>query len=237
MKNILVLLLASVLSMSCKTPDKVLVFTKTEGFRHDSIETGVKTLQQLGEENGFEVTHTEAANMFSVHNLKQYNLVVFLNTTGNVLNSDQEEAFENYIKNGGSFVGVHSATDTEYKWPWYGKLVGAYFLSHPEQSKAEITVIDANHQSTRHLPNPWSHFDEWYNFKTISPNINILLMLDETSYKGGENGNNHPIAWYQEYDGGRMFYTGLGHTKASYANPVFRKHLLGGMLYCLKRKR
>lgn len=215
--------------------DKVLVFTKTAGYRHESIETGVETLVELGKQNRFDVTHSEDSLVFTVENLSQYKLVIFLSTTGDILNENQQNAFEAYIKNGGNFMGIHAAADTEYDWPWYGKLVGAYFLSHPDQSNAEIIKIDHTHQSCKHLPEKWLRYDEWYNYKNISPDINVLLELDETTYKGGENGTHHPIAWYHEYEGGRVFYTGMGHTKESYSEPDFKKHLLGGILYCLNR--
>ncbi|WP_372754859.1 ThuA domain-containing protein [Mariniflexile sp.] len=234
MKSILIVVVLFFI-VSCRTTDKVLVFSKTTGFRHESIETGIKTIQALGKENNFEVTNTEDAQQFSVENLKQYKLVVFLNTTGDVLNDDEEKAFETFIKNGGSFMGIHSATDTEYDWPWYGKLVGAYFLSHPEQATATLIRVNENHPSTKHLPEQWVHYDEWYNFKSFNQDISVLLRLDESSYDGGVHGDYHPIAWYHEFDGGRSFYTGLGHTNESYAVPEFKQHLLGGILYCLIR--
>jgi hypothetical protein len=215
--------------------DKVLVFTKTTGYRHESIETGVETIVQLGKQNSFEVTHSEDANVFTEENLSQYKLVIFLSTTGDILNDDQQKAFETFIEKGGNFMGIHAAADTEYDWPWYGKLVGAYFLNHPDKSNAEIIKIDHKHQSSKHLPERWARYDEWYNYKSISPDINVVLELDETTYKGGENGPHHPISWYHEYEGGRAFYTGMGHTKESYAEPDFKKHLLGGILYCLNR--
>ncbi|MDW5289495.1 ThuA domain-containing protein [Formosa sp. PL04] len=215
--------------------DQVLVFSKTEGYRHQSIELGVKTLEELGAENNFVITHTEDAKVFNSEALKAYKLVIFLNTTGDVLNNQQQDAFKTFINNGGSYLGVHAASDTEYDWSWYGQLVGAYFVSHPKSCEANLIITDANHQSTKHLDAEWEHFDEWYNFKNISPDIKPLIMLDETSYEGGENGDFHPIAWYQEFDGGRAFYTGLGHTLEAYEDPDFRLHLLGGIDYCLKR--
>ena len=215
--------------------DKVLVFTKTTGYRHESIETGVETIAQLGKQNNFEVIHSEDANVFTEENLSQYKLVIFLSTTGDILNDGQQKAFEFFIKNGGNFMGIHAAADTEYDWPWYGKLVGAFFLNHPDKSNAEIIKVDDAHQSCKHLPERWLRYDEWYNYKSISPDINVVLELDESTYKGGENGPNHPIAWYHDYEGSRSFYTGMGHTKESYAEPDFKKHLLGGILYCLKR--
>ena len=138
---------------------------------------------------------------------------------------------EHYIQSGGGYVGIHAATDTEPNWPWYGKLVGAYFKSHPKPQTATMTVVDNNHRSTAHLNNQWQRYDEWYNFQALNPQVNVLLSLDETSYQGGKNDKNHPIAWYHEYDGGRAFYTGGGHTNKSYAEPEFLQHLLGGILY------
>ncbi|MEY8020273.1 ThuA domain-containing protein [Muriicola sp. SD30] len=216
------------------TPE-ILVFTKTEGYRHKAIEKGVRTLQELSKESSFSVTQTENSNDFNKENLAQYSLVIFLSTTLDVLNEEQQQAFTQYINQGGNYMGVHAATDTEYDWPWYGKLAGAYFKSHPEQQEATINVVDRAHASTAHLGETWVHFDEWYNFKELNPDVKVLMQLDESSYSGGENGDFHPIAWYHEYEGGRSFYTGLGHTEESYDDPDFQKHLLGGIFYCLGR--
>ena len=215
--------------------DLVLVYTKTNGYRHKSIEKGVNTLKFLGLQNDFVISHTEDSLAFNTENLKKYDLVIFLSTTQDILGAEQEEAFKNYINNGGSFMGIHAAADTEYEWPWYGELVGAYFKSHPNQQEAKIDVVDKSHPATSHLNDSWMHFDEWYNYKNINPSLNVLMRLDESSYEGGENGDNHPIAWYHEFDGGRAFYTGLGHTHESYDDPNFQKHLIGAIRWCLDR--
>lgn len=224
---------------SIKMPELVLVFTKTSGYRHASIEKGVQTLRELGRENGFVALQTESSEDFNDSNLKNYKLVVFLSTTMDVLNDDQQRAFEKYIKNGGAYFGIHAAADTEYDWPWYGKLVGGYFESHPNDPNvldAKIDVLRKDHPSTSHLNDTWSRSDEWYNYKNLNPNLTVLLNLDENSYSGGTNGANHPIAWFHEYDGGRAYYTGGGHTDASFDEPAFRKHLLGAIEWCLKRQ-
>lgn len=234
MKCLIIFILAWLTNVN-PPADQVLVFSKTGGYRHKSIEIGVKTLEELGAEDNFVITHTEDAKVFNSEDLKAYKLVIFLNTTGDVLNNEQQNAFKTFINNGGSYLGVHAASDTEFEWPWYGELVGAYFISHPKSCEANLIITDANHQSTKYLDTEWKHFDEWYNFKNINPNIQPIIMLDETSYEGGENGDFHPISWYQEFDGGRSFYTGLGHTIESYDDPDFRAHLLGGINYCLKR--
>lgn len=215
---------------------KILVFSKTAGFHHESIAVGIPAIQKLGAENGFAVDVTLDSTQFTPDNLKQYAAVVFLNTTGNVLSETQQTAFEHYIQGGGGFVGVHSATDTEYDWPWYGKLVGAYFLKHPEQQEATLRIADRKSIATRHLPATWTRKDEWYNFKAINPDLKVLITLDESTYKGGSNGDFHPMAWYHDYDGGRAFYTGLGHVDASYTDPLFLRHLLGGIQYAAGQK-
>lgn len=214
--------------------NKVLVFHKTDGFYHNSIPTGIRTLKNLGDQNDFEVTATDDAAIFSEENLKTYNLVIFLNTTGNVLNENQEKAFEHYINGGGNFFGIHSAADTEYDWQWYGDLVGAYFTSHPAIQKAEVKVVKPAHPTVAHLPETWSRTDEWYNYKDIHGGIEELLMLQENSYEGGTNGDYHPIAWFQELEGGgRAVYTGGGHTKESYSEADFREHLLQCIFFAM----
>ncbi|TDC63105.1 ThuA domain-containing protein, partial [Streptomyces hainanensis] len=208
----------------------VLVFSRTAGFRHDSIDEGVAALRELGAGNNFTVTATEDPAAFNAGNLARYEAVVFLHTTGDVLNAAQQTAFEGYIGGGGGYLGVHAAADTEYGWPWYGGLAGAWFASHPAIQPATITVEDHGHPATAHLGATWRRTDEWYNFRANPrPAVNVLLSLNESSYSGGTMNGDHPIAWYHEYAGGRAFYTGLGHTAASYAEAAFRAHLLGGL--------
>ena len=213
---------------------KILVFTKTEGFYHSSILAGVQAIQRLGQEKSVSVDTTSDAEFFSLRNLKKYDAVVFLNTTGDVLNDRQQDSFQRYISRGGGFVGIHAAADTEYDWPWYNQLVGAYFLSHPQQQQARLFVRDSLHPATRHLSTVWPRWDEWYNYKSIQPHIKVLIALDESSYIGGTNGSFHPISWCHEFNGGRAFYTGLGHTDASYTDPIFLQHLWGGITYAMK---
>jgi cytochrome c len=214
-------------------PPRILVFSKTTGYRHESIGEGHAALRKLCKENGYMIDSTEDASDFTEKNLKRYAAVVFLSTTGNLLEPAQKADFQRYIQAGGGFVGVHAATDTEYGWKWYGAMVGGYFQSHPAQQDADLHVKDHNHPATKHLPETWRRFDEWYNFKELNPKVNVLLTIDEKSYKGGENGDNHPMSWWHDYDGGRAFYTALGHTKESYVDPVFLQHLLGGLKYAI----
>ncbi|BCJ63703.1 ThuA domain-containing protein [Polymorphospora rubra] len=217
-------------------PYDVLVFSKTAGFRHDSIPIGIQTIRDLGAANNFTVTATEDAAAFTTANLNQYEVVVFLNTTGDVLNASQQTAFESYLAGGRGYVGVHAAADTEYGWSFYGNLVGGYFASHPAIQQANIRVEDRSHAATAHLPQTWTRTDEWYNYQTNPRSgAKVLATLDESSYSGGSMGADHPIAWCKTYGGGRSFYTGGGHTQASYAEPAFRTHLLGGIRYAAGR--
>lgn len=216
---------------------RILVFSKTAGFHHSSIKVGVAAIQKLGLTNKFEVDTTIDAKKFTRKNLKQYAAVVFLNTTGDVLNDEQQTAFEQYIKGGGGYVGVHAATDTEYDWPWYGKLAGAWFANHPHQQLANLNVVDRSTIATSHLPEVWRRKDEWYNFKNISKDIKVLMTIDESSYEGGKNPALHPMSWYHDFDGGRSFVTALGHTEESYAEPLFLEHLLGGIQYAMGIKK
>lgn len=230
-------LLASIflLTMAC-TPQgdkKVLIFSKTEGYHHNSIDKGVQAITKMALQNGLMVDTTTDASFFNEEQLAEYSVVIFLSTTGDVLDHYQQADFERYIQSGGGFVGVHAAADTEYDWPWYNQLVGAYFLSHPSQQKATINILDKTHPSTKELPDTWEHFDEWYNYKNIVEGLNVLMNLDESSYEGGENGESHPIAWNREFDGGRMFYTGLGHTDEVYSDTMFLNHLWGGIEYVI----
>lgn len=212
---------------------KILVFTKTSGYHHASIAVGTAAIIKLGAENNFSVDTTSDAAKITETTLSKYSAVVFLSTTGYMLNNYQQADLERYMQAGGNYVGVHAAADAEYDWHWYGRLVGAYFDSHPAMQEAVLNVIDKNHPSTRALPDTWKRTDEWYNFKSISKNIHVLITIDENSYKGGINGVNHPMAWYHNFENGRAFYTELGHTDESYSDPAYLKHLLGGIQYAI----
>jgi len=215
-----------------KHPFKVLVFSKTAGFRHSNIPDGIAAIQVLGMQNQFDVDATENSAEFNDANLAQYDVVIFLNTTGDVLNNSEQEAFERFIQANGGFVGIHSASDTEYGWPWYADLVGSYFASHPAIQNGEIIVADKFHPSTSMLTERWIRNDEWYNLQdNPRGDVHVLATLNENSYSGGTMGFDHPIAWCHEYDGGRAWYTAGGHTSASFSEPDFLAHLLGGILY------
>ena len=265
----------------------VLVFTETTGFRHDSIIDGIKYFNRLAADTGLEGVDVDvelaenSTGWFTDDTLKRFDVVVFLSTTGNPLNTTEQGAFERFIQRGGGYLGVHAAADSEYSWPWYGDLVGGYFSSHPAGTpQATINVEDGDHASTAHLPSRWTRSDEWYNYRrnprkqvcntapevagvetqsVLEPmpglpfplslaqpsdtgipeeydtreqdcTVHVLLSLDESTYNNNNPMGDHPIAWCHNFDGGRGFYTGLGHTSASYSDPAFSKHLLGGLL-------
>lgn len=221
-------------------PSRLLVFSKTAGFRHESIPAGIAALTKMAAEKGLEVTFTEDGGDFTDASLKKYRTVIFLNTTGDVLNPEQQVAFERYIQAGGGYVGVHAATDTEYGWPWYGKLAGAYFLNHPNPPAApsnvqegRFYVVEKNMWATEGMPDTFRRTDEFYSFKDISPAITPVLAIDETTYIGGNNPDFHPMSWYQEFDGGRSFYTAMGHTDETFEEPLFLDHLWAGINYAM----
>ncbi len=216
-------------------PRRILVFSRTAGFRHDSIPEGVKCLRELAAAAKLEVEATEDPAQFTPANLARFGVVVFLNTTGDVLpERAQEEAFERWLEGGGGFMGVHAATDTEFKWPWFARMVGGQFAGHPKIQPADQVVVDRAHPATAHLPERWKRTDEWYNFKNLQADNKVLLRLDEKTYQGGKNGDDHPSSWVKPVAKGRMFYTAGGHTKQSYSEPDFRQHLAGALAWLMR---
>ncbi len=219
---------------------RILVFTKTAGYRHESIPYGVSAIKQLASQHNFDVDTTSNADWFTEDSLHKYAAIVFLSTTGDILNHYQEAEFERYIQAGGGFVGVHAAADGEYDWGWYGRLVGGYFWDHPgindtfpNVQEGILQVVDADNNATKHLPKQWKRKDEFYSYKKLNKDVHVLLSIDEKSYGGGHKMGEHPMAWYHEYDGGRVFYTGLGHTKESFSEAPYLQHLLAGIQYAI----
>lgn len=207
---------------------RVLVFSKTAGYRHDSIPAGIRAIRELGSGHGFDVTATEDAAELPA----SCDAVVFLSTSGEVLDAAQKAAFESYVEGGGGYVGIHAAADTEHGWPWYGQLVGARFRTHPAIQQARFVTEDGTHPATAHLPPVWTRTDELYDFRANPRGcVRVLQSLDEASYLGGGMGADHPITWCHPQGRGRAFYTGLGHTTESYADPAFRALLLGAIRY------
>jgi type 1 glutamine amidotransferase len=208
---------------------RLLVYTRTTGFRHDSIPVGVSALRSMA---GYSVDATEDPAVFRGRTLRGYAAIVFLSTSGEVLDDAGRAALIEYMAAGGAWLGIHGASTTEYDWSWFGDLVGARFDQHPPVQAASITVADQEHPATEHLQTPWIRRDEWYAFReNPRPRVHVLLTVDEASYGGGTMGADHPIAWCHERLGGRSFYTALGHTEESFAEPAFLQHLAGALTW------
>lgn len=248
MRTTMYRLLAILLSISCSAPipelssdaPRVLVFTRTTEYRHENIQAGIEAIETAGKRRGIAIDTSEDPTVFSKDALAPYRAVVFFNTTGDVLDRTQQVAFERYIQAGGGFIGIHAAADTEWKknaWPWYTRLVGAAFLSHPNEpsnvQEATVRLVNPNHPSTATMPQSWEHRDEWYDYQRFSKDVEVLLRVDEDTYQGGQTGDFHPISWKRDYDGGRSFYTGLGHTEESFSESLYLDHLFGGIRWAM----
>ncbi len=242
MKSIL-LILITIFFFSCSSTKEnsnankqVLVFSKTQAFRHASIPEGKLAMLKLGLENKWAVDTTEDASLFTAGNLKKYNTIVFLNTTGDVLNEEQQIAFQNYIRGGGSFVGIHAASDTEKDWPWYNNLVGAYFKGHPKPQNARYNVVDKSFPAVSFMPDTINRMEEIYNFYNLKKElVKVVMTVDEASYTGGNMGAYHPIAWYHTYDGGKSFYTAWGHHPETFKEELFLKHITAAIDWAMKK--
>ena len=237
---ILGILISALLCTHSFAQKRILVFSKTAGFRHQSIEAGQKFFFELGKKQGFAVDTTENAEKFNEDNLKNYNAVVWLSTTGDVLNTIQQTDFERYIQAGGGYVGIHAASDTEYDWTWYNELMGGYFASHPGNPNVQngkMVTLDKNHPSTAHLPETFERKDEFYDFKSLKKDkLNFLIKVEESSYKDGKMGDFHPMAWYRLFDGGKSFYTNYGHTPETFNEPLMMEHIWGGLKWAMADK-
>lgn len=224
----------------------VLLFSKTAGWHHKSISQAVIAIEEMGVNHHFSVDWQEDSALINTENLKKYAAVIFLQTTGDVLNEQQQQALQQFIQSGKGFVGIHSASDTEYDWPWYGKLVGRHFHIHPQIQTARLNVLDQKFPGLEYFPPSSLWTEEWYEFgEELSPNLNYILSVDESTYDPSANwgakqgkgmGKFHPVSWYQEFDGGRSFYTALGHMGVSYKNKAFIEHLYGGIYWAATGK-
>ncbi len=257
MKTLLALLCTTVAAFAAE-PDRALVFSRTVTFRHkDSIPVGNEMLKAQFKSFGLEADITEDAAVFTPENLARYRAVAFMSTTGDIMSvalpkdatkeqkdaavkvaAARREAFQRWLESGGAFVGVHAATDpgpADKYWPWYAKMIGGLFAGHPAIQPATLHPLSKEHPAVAHLPADWKRKDEWYNFKNLAADNQVLLEIDEKSYNGGKMGEHHPMSWCKEVGQGRMFYTALGHTKESFAEAEFVQHVLGGMKWTLRK--
>lgn len=214
------------------TAFRVLVFTRHLGFAHASIAIGVEAVSVLGTATGFAVDATEDPSRFTDAGLAPYRVVIFLNTTGDVLDDAQQAAMERFLAAGNGWVGIHAAADTEYDWAWYQGLFGARFTGHSAIQTATIVVADSANASTRRLAPSLSRLDEWYDFASQpAAGARILVRVDEGSYSGGHMGAVHPVTWLRSYAGGRAWFTAMGHTSCAYVERPFLEHIRGGILW------
>ena len=226
-------------SYSQQKEPSLLVFSKTSSFRHPSISSGVNYFSELKKETNWKIDLSEDATDFTLENLTNYNVIVFLNTTGNLFDENQKKAFQKYIENGNGFVGIHAASDTEKEWSWFTNMIGATFKDHPKVQEAKVFFDKSSeHPAINHLKKEEIFKDEWYNFlKPVAKHVSVLATVDESSYEGKRmDTKNHPIIWFHHYNGGRIFYTGLGHTNESYADARFQKMIKGAILWAANIK-
>lgn len=237
-----ILLRALVLAMCCvisasavaAPPSRVLIFSKTAGFRHDSIPGAVAALSDIARRQSLDADASEDASVFTPDRLRRYRAVVFVNTTGDILDPEQQRVLEAFIRAGGGFMGVHAAADTEYDWPWYGELVGAWFLGHPPG--LQTTRVRFGHDGIAARGREWRVTDEIYNYRrNPRGSVAVIATVDEHDYAGGTMGDDHPIAWCHGFEGGRAWYTGLGHDAAMYSDATFLRHLRRGLRYVTGR--
>ncbi|CAJ2510495.1 Uu.00g133040.m01.CDS01 [Anthostomella pinea] len=219
--------------METRSRFRVLVLSKTAGYRHESIPAGIEGIKKVGASGKFTVDASEDSTLISVDHLRRYAVVVFLQTSGDFLNQEQLGALKTYMKNGGGFVGIHCAASAMFTEPWYGELIGAIFTDHPEPQKVVVRVEKGNHCIVAGHPEEFAWLDEWYNFRAnpSRDKVTVLLSIDEKGYEGGKMGDDHPLAWCQEIDGGRSFYTALGHFSEAYEDDKFMNHVLNGILW------
>jgi type 1 glutamine amidotransferase len=216
---------------------KILIFSHTTGWRHPSIETGIAALTELGEDAGYDVMSSEDPDVFSTAVLEDIDIVLLLNNTTSPKDEATDwfdengrgEAFQAFVRSGGGVVGVHAASDSHYFWPWYGQMIGGYFERHPKGApEGRLSVVNSATKATNHMPAAFTRADEWYWITDFNPEVELLLTLDPSSI-GEPDVNPKPISWRHEFDGGRVFYTAMGHTEESYSDPVFLQHVRGGI--------
>lgn len=250
LRAVLVALFCAIVVASCTTADpkpplRVLVFSHTTGYRHASIEPGIAAIEQLGARDGYAVDASEDPDVFSADKLKAYDAVVFLSDTtkhddpsSEWLTGARRDALTNFVHNGGGIIGIHAASDSHYFWPWYGRMIGAQFDHHPKGTPTgSVRVVDPDHPATRGLAREVSRADEWYHFKQWTPDKLHVLVEFEPSSIGEADVKPYPISWTHEFEGGRVFYTGMGHTDESYSEPWFLAHIAGGIRWTLRMER
>ena len=225
-----------------REPAHVLVYSGSTGFRHDSIPAAVEALKSIGAKAGYVVDTSEDPEIFTAEKLKAYKAIVLVSTTTDPKKPESEwfvgarrDALQGFLKDGKGILALHAAGDSHYHWPWYGKMIGGYFERHPKGTpKGVQTVVDAKHPATAKLPTTIERNEEWYYYKDFDPTMHVLITVDPATIGEGEaDVNVNPLVWYHDYGGGRVFYSGLGHTSESYSEPYLVTLITGGLTYAV----
>jgi hypothetical protein len=230
-------------AQSSQARPRILIFSLTTGYRHASIEAGVKAIKALGEREKYAMVHSEDPEIFSDAALEDFDAIIFLSSTTDPKKPESEwfqgarrEAFQGFVRRGGGVVGIHAATDSHYHWPWYQQLIGAHFARHPQGTpEGALAVVDTAHRANQGVDTAMRRVDEWYYFDDYNPRMKLLVTLDPTSI-GEKDVNPNPISWAHEFDGGRVFYTAMGHTDESFSDRNVLAHVAGGLAWVLERE-
>lgn len=229
----------SIFGQTNRTEKRVLIFSKNAlwGYRHASIESAVKSLTKHCIQAGIQSDASEDASLFNDTDLAKYSTLVLLSANQDIFDANQEAALQRYIRSGGGLVGIHCSSGVERNWKWFNQMLGATFQYHPPQQNGVIKITDKNHPATKHLPTNWKRWDEWYYFGPFTNKVNILAVLDSTTFKSQKHTQNYPFAWYHEFEGGRVFYTAGGHNAEDFEEPMFVKHIMGGIEYAIGKNK
>lgn len=240
--SIAMLALSMTAAASAATRARVLVYSGSTGYRHDSIPAAVEAVKAMATKAGYEVDATEDPEVFTAEKLKTYKAIVFVSTSTDPKKPESEwfvgpkrDALQGFLQNGKGIVALHAAGDSHYHWPWYGRMIGGYFERHPKGTpKGVVTVFDANHPATARLPKNLERNDEWYYYKDFDPTLRVLVTIDPATIGEGEaDVNPNPLVWCHDFGGGRVFYSGLGHTAESYSEPYIADVITGGLVYAV----
>ncbi len=250
MKNLIILILSIFMMTTVSNAQKkqdfekaisILVFSKTKGFRHASISSGLKMLSDNSEKQNWVITATEDQSLLRDEFLARFDVIVFLNPTGDAIDETGQAAFEKFMKSGKGFVGIHAAADFEYEWPYYGNLVAAYFRTHPPAQKATVIFENYDHPAMKPFEGmkTYTTFDEWYSFKeNPRPNVHVLARLDESTIKHDNDEwkmGDHPLIWWNDKDGVRSFYTVFGHTHEAFQDKLIIEHMKNAINWTARR--
>ena len=229
----------TVFAQKSRPEKRILIFSKNAAwaYRHASIEYADKKLKEYCEQKGIKADISEDAALFNDKDLNKYSALVFLSANQDIFDADQEAALQRYIRSGGGFVGIHSSSGVERNWKWFNQMLGATFKYHPPQQNGTIKVIDKKHPSTKGLPTEWKRWDEWYYFGQMTNKLNVLMVLDSTTFKSNSHTQNYPNAWYHDFEGGRSFFTAGGHNEKDFDDPLFMQHIFGGITYAIGKNK